>query len=79
MSCYNIAKEFGYKKYTTANKVDTEDESLRAHKIEILKAILHFMGTCRIWLHGDSNFEYGGVQNVDTVSFMQCIVACDNK
>ena len=73
---YNRAEGYSSKdKHSTAKKFYNKSESLCEDAIEILREILHYDSSLRVWFDRDISFEVGGDLSADIVSLPRLVTS----
>ena len=77
---YNRAEGYSSKgKHTTAKTFYNKSESLCEDALEILKEILHYDSSLRVWFDRDISFEVGGELSADIVSLPRLVTSRSNE
>lgn len=77
---YNRAEGYSNKgKHAAAKTFYNKSESLCEDALEILKEIVHYDSSLRVWFDGNINFELGGDLSVDIVSLPRLVTSCSNE
>ena len=79
---FNNNRAEGYSskgKHDTAKKFYNKSESLCEDALEILKEILHYDSSLRVWFDRDISFEVGGDLSADIVSLSRLVTSRSNK
>lgn len=73
---YNRAEGYSSKgKHSTAKKFYNKSESLCEDALEILREILHYDSSLRVWFDRDISFEVGGELSADIVSLPRLVTS----
>ena len=73
---YNRAEGYSSKsKHSTAKKFYDKSESLCEDALEILREILHYDSSLRVWFDRDISFEVGGDLSADIVSLPRLVTS----
>ena len=73
---YNRAEGYSSKgRHSTAKKFYDKSESLCEDALEILKEILHYDSSLRVWFDRDISFEVGGELSADIVSLPRLVTS----
>ena len=77
---YNRAEGYSSKgKHSTAKKFYNKSESLCEAPLEMLREILHYDSSLRVWFDRDISFEVGGDLSADIVSLPRLVTSRSNE